>query len=452
MNHGITKDTRNKFDKDVAWSAFAMLVPIAIGLLALPLIFRNVGQQVFTLFLLSYGAINFAPSLDLGVARTMQRRVAYAAPFHVETLGALVAHSLRRATIVAMAIAVFATIGAAILFPPQHDGVARIGLPLVTGLGVSLAIYANCQRGILEGLGAFSRSALNRAAVGIMLVGAPVATSFFVRDATALSLAALVVRIPFIWEQQRAIRSTVAGRVVGEDAEREDVISGFMRESGWFALLSILAVAMSGFDRYIMIGWGGLAGQTLTTFLATQDLALRAIAVPAALLPALAVRLAASNGTAAARPLARRLFLAIVPGVMLGCIGGALISPYIVHLLYPLLPVGEASAALRILFLGIAASAVAQFPMARLVAAGRARDAALMHMGELVIYLACVPLAIGHLGAVGAAGLWSGRILLDAALLTLWSGYSQKERLSMLQEGSAIIVGVAAILAIGLLA
>lgn len=425
-----------------------MIVPIAIGLVALPLIFRNVGQQVFTLFLLSYGAINFAPSLDLGVARTMQRRVAYAAPFHTESLIPLVTHSLRRAVAVAIAMAALATIGAAILFPPQHSIVAKIGLPLVTGLGVSLAIYANCQRGILEGLGAFSRSALNRAAVGIMLVGAPVATSFFVRDATTLSLAALVVRIPFIWEQRRAIRSAVAGRVVGEDAERQDVISGFMRESGWFALLSVLAVAMSGFDRYIMIGWGGLAGQTLTAFLATQDLALRAIAVPAALLPALAVRLAASNGTTTARPLARRLFLAIVPGVMLGCIGGALVSRHIVQLLYPLLPVREASGALRILFLGIAASAVAQFPMARLVAAGRARDAALMHIGELAIYLACVPLAIQHYGAVGAAGLWSGRILLDAALLTLWSGYVQKERLSMLWESSAMILGVATILAI----
>jgi len=429
-----------------------MLVPIVIGLLALPLIFRNVGQHVFTLFLLSYGAINFAPSLDLGVARTMQRRVAYSVSFHAETLNALVTHSLRRAMIVAMAMAVLATIGAAILFPPQNSVIARTGLPLVTGLGVSLAIYANCQRGILEGLGAFSRSALNRAAVGIMLVGAPVAISFFFRDATALSLAALLVRIPFIWEQQRAIRSAVTSRVVSDDAEREDVISGFMRESGWFALLSVVAVAMSGFDRYIMIGWGGLAGQTLTTFLATQDLALRAIAVPAALLPVLAVRLAASNGTAMARPLARRLFLAIVPGVMLGCIVGALVSRHIVHMLYPQLPVDEASGALRVLFLGIAVSAVAQFPMARLVAAGRARDAALMHLGELVVYLVCVPIAIRHLGAVGAAGLWSGRILIDAALLTLWSGYVQKERLSMLREGSTMILGVAIILTIGLLA
>lgn len=428
-----------------------MVAPIAIGLLALPLIFRNVGQQVFTLFLLSYGAINFAPSLDLGVARTMQRRVAYAAPFHVDTLSMLVTHSLRRAAVVAMAMAVLATIGAAILFPPQHGFVARIGLPLATGLGVSLAIYANCQRSILEGLGAFSRSALNRAAVGIMLVGAPVAISFFVRDATALSLAALVVRIPFIWEQQRAIRSTVAARVAGDDAQQHDVISGFMRESGWFALLSVLAVAMSGLDRYIMIGWGGLAGQALTTFLATQDLALRAIAVPAALLPALAVRLSASNGTAMARSLARRLFVAIVPGTMLGCIGGTLLSRHIVHLLYPLLPVAEGSGALRVLFLGIAASAVAQFPMARLVAAGRARDAALMHLSELVVYLACLPLAIGHFGALGAAGLWSGRILLDAAMLTLWSGYVQKERLSMLREGSTLILGIAVILAIGLL-
>jgi O-antigen/teichoic acid export membrane protein len=429
-----------------------MLVPIAVGLVALPLLFRNVGPQVFTLFLLSFGAINFAPSLDLGVARTLQRRIAYAATLHSETLNALVAHSLRRGAMVAIGMAVLATIGAVFLFPTEHSLVSKIGLPLITGLGVSLVIYANCQRGVLEGLGAFSRSALNRAGVGIMLVGAPVTVSFFVRDATALSLAALLVRLPFIWEQQRAIRSALSTRYADDTAAREDVISGFMRESGWFAVLSVLAVAMCGFDRYIMIGWGGLSGQALATFLATQDLALRAIAVPAALLPALTVRLAASNGTVAARPLARRLFLIIVPGVILGCAGGALLSPYIVHLLYPLLPAGAASDTLRILFLGIAANAVAQFPMARLVAAGRARDNAIMHLCQFVLYLAVVPFAIQRFGPMGAAGLWSGRIIFDAAMLIAWSGYAQKDRSSTLREAIALILGMVAIVGIGSLA
>lgn len=448
--NSTAQEARTRFDKDVAWSAFAMLLPIAVGLAALPLIFSNVGQQVFTLFLLSYGAITFAPNFDLGIARTGQRRVAYAAACAHSALTTLVRHSLRRAAVVSAAGAILATIGAAILFP-QGGPVSRAGLVAVTGVGVALAIYSNCQRGVLEGLGAFSRSALNRAGVGVMLVGAPVAVSFFVRDATALSLAALIVRIPFLWEQQRAIIAALP-TVQSEKGGPENITAGFMRESGWFAALSALAVSMSGFDRYIVIGLGGLAGEPLTIFLATQDLALRAIAIPTALLPALAVRLAASKEDTVTRALSRRLFLVIVPGVALASVCGAALSGPIVQLLYPLLPVDQASATLRVLFLGIAASAVAQFPMARLAAAGRAKDAALMHLGEFALYLAVTPLVVELFGALGAAALWSGRIVIDTVLLIVWSGIAQGERSAMLRESSALILGSVLITTIGLLA
>jgi O-antigen/teichoic acid export membrane protein len=185
--------------------------------------------------------------------------------------------------------------------------------------------------------------------------------------------------------------------------------------------------------------------------LATQDLALRAIAVPAALLPALTVRLAASDGAGMARALSNRLFLAIVPGAVIGCAAAALLSDLVIALLYPRLPAAEAVACLRVLLIGIAASAVAQFPNARLAAAGRARDAALMHLGQFLIYLVVVPPVVVRHGAVGAAMLWSGRIVLDAAMLIVWSGMAQQERAAMVREGCVLVAGVLVVLAAGLL-
>lgn len=449
--HPTARQARNQFDRDVAWSAFAMLVPIAIGLLALPVIFRNAGEQVFTLFLLSYGAINFAPSLDLGVARTAQRRVAYAATLHPDARRTVVEHALRRAMLVAIGAMLLVVAGAVLLFPLQH-GRRPLGLAIVTGMGVAVAIYANTQRGVLEGLGAFSRSALNRAGVGVMLVGAPVVVSFFLRDATVLSLASLAIRFPFAWEQQRAIRNVLHRGAAPGDAAHEDLVARFMQESGWFALLSILAVAMSGFDRYLMIGWGGLGGQQLAIFLATQDLALRAVAVPAALLPALTVRLAAGNAGEAARQMARRLFLAIVPLTVAGCMGAALLAPWVAHLLYPQLPPGETTLTIRILLVGIVANVVAQFPSTRLIATGRARDAALMHSGEFLLYLAVMPLVVGTLGAPGAAALWAGRVVLDTLLLIGWSAHVQRDRAAMVREGVAVLLGTGIIATVGLIA
>jgi O-antigen/teichoic acid export membrane protein len=416
-----------RFDRDVAWSAFAMLLPIAAGLAGLPIIFRNVGDTVFSLFLLSYGAINFAPSLDVGVARTAQRRIAYANSIHAEDQRLLVRHSLRRALVVAVLAGLAVAVLGLILFPAV-GGRSPLGLALVTGVGVSVAIYANTQRGVLEGLGAFSRSALNRAGVGVLLIGASLAASFMVRDAAVISLASLMVRFPFVWEQSRAIRAVMDRRTDNLDAVREDVAAGFMHESGWFALLALLAVAMSGFDRYILIAWGGLGGEPLTVFLATQDMALRAIALPTALLPALMVRLAASADPATARRLSNRLFIALQPPVIIGCLGIAWLREPIAAILYPGLTRAETAASIHILLFGVASSAIAQFPITRLVAAGHARIAAVMHLVEFALYLALVPFVIGRFGALGAAALWSGRVWLDTVLLIGWSGIRRTER------------------------
>lgn len=446
----ISREARNRFDKDVAWSAFALVVPIGVGLLALPLIFRNIQQAQFTLFLLSYGAITFAPSLDLGVARTAQRRIAVCANDGREGVALLVRHSLQRTALVSISMAFLVGVGAFALLPSQENLLSHITLSAITGAGVGLAIFANCQRAILEGLGAFSRSALSRAAVGVMLIGVPALASFAFRDAAVLSLLAVLVRLPFIWEQQRAIRSTLANRTAHEGGRPSIGTEGFMRESSWFALWAVLAVSMSGFDRYILIGWADLAGHALAVFLAMQELALRAIAIPAALLPALIVRLAANEMTESARHLSRRLFLAIVPGVVLACMVGMLVSPLAVGLLYPELPNAESALTLKVLLLGIAASAIAQFPMARLVAAGHARDLALIHLVELGVYLALAPSIIARFGAPGAAALWSGRIVLDTALLIICSGIRMGGGKTMSRELMILTFGVGVLAAAGL--
>lgn len=420
-----------------------MLVPICAGLLGLPVIFRNVGETVFSLFLLSFGAINFAPSLDLGISRTAQRRVAFATAGHRDDQRALISLSLSRAAAIACLAGLAVALAGLLLFPAA-GGASPLWLALITGLGVGVAIYANVQRGILEGLGAFSRSALNRAAVGSLLIGASLLASFFVQDAAALSLASLIVRLPFVWEQGRAIRQATQDCDHPAPPARHDARPGFMRESGWFALLSLLAVVMSGFDRYIFIGWGGLRGQDLATFLATQDMALRAIAIPAALLPVLQVRLAQAQDPANVRKLSKRLFVTLIPLVVFGCICIALISEQVAATLYPSLPRAEAAATIRVLLLGVASSAIAQFPMARLAASGRVRDATYMHLFEFALYLAVTPMVITRYGALGAAALWSGRIWLDAVLLIarswLCSEHDAGRETAALVCSSAILV------------
>jgi O-antigen/teichoic acid export membrane protein len=78
---------------------------------------------------------------------------------------------------------------------------------------------------------------------------------------------------------------------------------------------------------------------------------------------------------------------------------------------------GQGATALRILAAGVVVNALAFVPYACLQALGRADLTAKFHVAELVLHLPLTWWLVREFGVAGAAGAWSIRVTLDAALL-----------------------------------
>jgi O-antigen/teichoic acid export membrane protein len=86
----------------------------------------------------------------------------------------------------------------------------------------------------------------------------------------------------------------------------------------------------------------------------------------------------------------------------------------------------ESVAVGQILCIGIFANAIGSMYFARMHAAGRADITAKLHLAELPIFVLSLSWLISSFGVLGAAIAWSGRMIVDMALLWIVRGSGQR--------------------------
>ena len=74
-----------------------------------------------------------------------------------------------------------------------------------------------------------------------------------------------------------------------------------------------------------------------------------------------------------------------------------------------------------ILMVGVVFAAFAQLPLIFLYAQGRAKLLSLILFGEGLLYLLIAPAVFATFGVIGAAFVWSSRLLLELLLLSYFS-------------------------------
>ena len=79
----------------------------------------------------------------------------------------------------------------------------------------------------------------------------------------------------------------------------------------------------------------------------------------------------------------------------------------------------ESPTILRILLVGFVFNAIAQVPYAQIQANGRSKETALLHLGELLPYIALLATLVHLYGLFGAAVAWTIRVIVDYILLEI---------------------------------
>lgn len=417
---------RTRFRSDACWSAAATLVPMFIGAAAIPILLRTLGPEAFAVFALCLAMLSFAPSFDLGVSRTAFRRVAAAS--HDQTACASIADfALYHASRVGLGVAAVLLVGLSALSALAGLDDASTALPvLLSILGVPVTVVTNTQRSVMEGARLFRASAYARIAFNSLVAIVPTALSAFTDNVSALCLSAVAIRTAAAWHHatvlaryglQRPRRHPAAALLMPHRVAPDRT---FWLEGRWHALSTAVAPWMSGFDRFLIAGLTGTTLVELSVFVAPQEIALKAIILPAAILPALFVRLAeAFEDKPASASLAHRLFIFLCVPMLLACLAASVFASHVADALFGPLKAAPVSGIVQILCLGIFSNTVAQFAYAALTARGHAAGPAVLQLAELPFFVVSLPVLIATFGIAGAAWAWSGRIIIDTVAL-LW--------------------------------
>ena len=414
----------NKLVAHSALNALGQGIPIAVAVVAVPLLLRTLGTERFGLLTLSWTVIGYASLFDLGLGRALTQLVAERR------------HGAGQATLAdtvwSALAAMFAlgVVGGIAVFAAAPWLTARLGVTpgistetvlacRILALGIPVVVVTAGARGILEAYERFDLVNAVRVPTGISTflgplliafitpsLAAAVATLFVVRAIGLLVQAAMVWRVVPVMRVRPRIRAVAIGPVV--------------RYGAWITVSNILSPLMSSADRFFISGM--MSASVVAYYTAPYEMtsrltALAAVAVATSLFPAFARWRGAGQAHLLFRRGLRLTALAFVP-LMLVVI---LLAPQILRLWLGAVFAHQSVGVLRILGIGVVMNGLAQVPFAHIQAVGRADLTAKIHTAEVPVYLGLLVYLIRSHGIEGAALACTLRMAVDAALLFIVS-------------------------------
>lgn len=406
----------------IAWNAAGLALPLAVALLCVPPLLRQLGLERFGLLSLAWGLTALSGLFDLGLGRaTTQLVAAQLGRGERQRVGATLRTAARAALLAglvgALLLALAAAVGVqrAIGVSPgleaevlQSTLLLALAIPLQTLIGVYRGVSEACQR--------FRAISLLRMALGVANFAAPLALAQVTSHLALLVLALLLARAAacaaFAWLAWRALPAGGDAQPLSRLERRELLHAG-----GWFSVSAVVSPLLLQSDRFVIgaqLSAAAVAAYSVPFDLITQLLIL-ATAVSTVALPSITRRL--QSDAPAARAQFNR-WLAIVATTMAGVTAAvAWWLPALLHAwLGSALP-AEAAEVGRWLCLGVWINAVGSMYFAWLHAQGRFRATALLHLVELPLYGAALFALLHAFGVSGAAMAWVLRVAVDSAAL-----------------------------------
>jgi O-antigen/teichoic acid export membrane protein len=403
-----------------------MVLGTLIGFVGYPLLVRGLGTERFGVSSIAGAVVGYFMVFDLGLGRAS-----------LVVLGeALELRDLKRisglfwsgqilmfllGTLGALALAFTAPLlcHSVLSIPPSLMRESIWGLGLVA-FSIPVMIVFSAHLGLIGNLGRFG--ALNgiRTLMNVLSWGAPLLALVFRRDLIATLGAMLFARIltalislaVCLWAEPALRRPRLA-------SWRE--LSPLLHQGGWMTITNLASPLMSYMDRTLV---GALSSLTAVTYYAVagdtaQKLFIVQASVVGALFPALPGMLAVDRDRAftACRTSFRMMVLALVPITLLvSSVGHEFLIRWIGK------KIGlEAFLPFSILLLGVFVNSFAYIPFALIMAAGRSRFSAMLHLIELPVFLVLLYFFVRPYGATGAAIAWTLRVTVDAGVM-FWGG------------------------------
>ena len=419
-------------DRDLARATFlnilANVTPVVLGLAFLPLLVARYGHDRFGLLSLVWTSLAYFMLLDLGFGRALTQLVArHSVEGRPEELRALLGTSLAFVLVcssfLAFVLVLIANFAAARLLrvPPGLEGEAVRAVRLLAAL-IPVTVSLSVTRGYLEGRRLFGRSAILRATVSSLGYLVPVVACLVTQDLSVAVAGVLLTRSLVLLAGLALCRRDL-GSGSGWGPTRT-VLRDLVHTGGWVTVSNVASPVMATLDRFLVANLVSLAAAGY--YATAQQVGNQLVMLPASLASVLFPVFA--SGTPVGGRGSGRLYGTAMKWVTVS------LAPVILLVLLladPMLRLwlgsafaGNVMLPLKILAVGALVNGLAQIPFSALQGSGHARLAALSHLVELPLYLGVVLVLTREYGIVGTAIAWTGRVLLDFALLAIAARWS----------------------------
>lgn len=408
--------------RNTVWNLLGQLLPMAVGVVAIPPLVRSLGVDRFGVLSLAWIVIGYFSLFDLGMGRALTKLVA-------DRIGAKDEASIPPLAWTSLFLMLaLGVIGALIMLGISPWLVYRAlkvpsALQLETlrsfqllAASIPLVTLTSGMRGILEAQQCFRILNFIRIPTSIFSFVGPLFVLPFSHSLVTVIIVLMIGRLLgalahllACFHAMPALRHNIA--------MRRSVVAPLVKFGGWMTVSNVIGPLMVYADRFLI---GGLLSVSAVAYYTTPfDLVGRLSFIPVAvtgvLFPAFAASLS-SNSERAALLSARGvkyIFLAMFPLILVT----VTFAPDGLRLWLGPVFASHSESVLRWLATGFFINALASVPFALLQGGGRPSLTAKLHILELPFYMAAVWMLTRRLGIEGAAIAWTVRVVFDTVLL-----------------------------------
>lgn len=192
-----------------------------------------------------------------------------------------------------------------------------------------------------------------------------------------------------------------------------------IKYGGWITVSNLISPIMSYFDRFIVSHLSG--AQVVAFYSAPAEAISRLSIIPAALSRAIFPKFSSAKDNKERNNYLHLSYILLAATCGPIFVFGFLFSENIMVIWLGEAFRGEPAFVLKILLVGYLFNCFAQIPFALIQAAGKAKLTASLHMFELLPYLVLLFIFVKYYGIIGAAIVWTLRMMLDSLILAYFS-------------------------------
>lgn len=410
------------------------MTSIALLLVTVPLYLTLVGAERYGVLSLTWLFLGYFGLFDLGLGRATTQRMAQLGADQVTERVQLLWSSLAINTLLGVAggACLWAVAQALLDSALGAKLSAEVRTELVTALpwlaaAVPTVTLAAVCIGALEARERFFAVNALQVGGGALFQLVPLAAAVWVGPRLDVLIpAAMLARLSTLIASFLVCRHALP--LAGRPRFAWHLARPLLRYGGWVTVSSVISPVLDALDRFLIAAIRGPVAVTFYTV--PYNLVAKFRVFPISLTRALFPRFS-RIGNVQGGDLARQAVLALAAVTApLVALGIALMDPFMslwlgAEFAHSSSPVGQ------VLLLGAWLNGLAFIPYSLLQGQGRPRAVALLHLSELLPFVALLWFAVQTAGIEGAAWAWALRVSVDAGLLFRVAGFRARELLPL---------------------